>query len=272
MLKKLFKHEWIAVTKILLLIHAALLIFAVFGRIMLIVNPLMQLSTQNYSPTIVVSVIYLLLYILGVMLIAFCTYLFLAGRFYKNLFTDEGYLMNTLPVTADEHIWSKFFVFAIWTVIDLLAILLSLCILFLSPAFIPNIKVFMGELWKTFSSFYELNNPFHIIYLILSLIIALMFDIFMVYFSIAIGSLWKTHKVIGSIVSFSIMYIVIQMMSIITMVLFGWNVLSTSKIDSGSSAHLTPGIMIFSLLVNIVFCMGFYFGTRYIMTRKLNLS
>ena len=35
-------------------------------------------------------------------------------RFYKNLMTDEGYLMFTLPVTTGQLIWSKMIVSAVW--------------------------------------------------------------------------------------------------------------------------------------------------------------
>ena len=39
-------------------------------------------------------------------------------RFYKNLMTDEGYLMFTLPVSRSQLIWSKLIVSMAWGILS----------------------------------------------------------------------------------------------------------------------------------------------------------
>ena len=40
-----------------------------------------------------------------------------AVRYYKNVYTDEGYLTNTLPVTARQIVISKLSVGILWSII-----------------------------------------------------------------------------------------------------------------------------------------------------------
>ena len=35
-------------------------------------------------------------------------------RYYRNLYGDEGYLMNTLPVTPAQHVWAKLICAFLW--------------------------------------------------------------------------------------------------------------------------------------------------------------
>ena len=41
--------------------------------------------------------------------------IYIAVRFYKNLYTDEGYLMHTLPVTPRQLLVSKLTVGSLWS-------------------------------------------------------------------------------------------------------------------------------------------------------------
>ena len=46
------------------------------------------------------------------------TLVLMVYRFYKNLMTDEGYLMFTLPVSRSQLIWSKLLVALVWSVLS----------------------------------------------------------------------------------------------------------------------------------------------------------
>ena len=46
------------------------------------------------------------------------TLVLMVYRFYKNLMTDEGYLMFTLPVSRSQLIWSKLMVALAWGVLS----------------------------------------------------------------------------------------------------------------------------------------------------------
>ena len=42
-------------------------------------------------------------------------------RFYKNFFSDEGYLTHTLPIKSSTHMFSKTWSTLLWTIITILA-------------------------------------------------------------------------------------------------------------------------------------------------------
>ena len=58
----------------------------------------------------IVGTLMVMLYIFGIIAIGIITIVVLVMRFYKNLFTSEGYLMHTLPVKASQHLNSKLIV------------------------------------------------------------------------------------------------------------------------------------------------------------------
>ena len=65
-------------------------------------------------------VLYLFAYVLIVIAASVMTQVLMIQRYYKNLFTDEGYLTNVLPVSATDHILSKMLVFGAWSILNAL--------------------------------------------------------------------------------------------------------------------------------------------------------
>ena len=92
MLGKLIKHEWKAIAKPLAIMHIALILMAIIGKVLLNIE---VLKKADY-----VWGALLMLYILAVITLEIGTQIYLAVRFYKNMYTDEGYLSFTLPVKS----------------------------------------------------------------------------------------------------------------------------------------------------------------------------
>ena len=92
MLTKLMKYDFKALNRYLILIHAFLLAAAAAVRIFL-TEPLRPGDSQS----IIVSTFGMILFVLIAVGISFATGLLTAIRFYKNLFSDEGYFN---PYTA----------------------------------------------------------------------------------------------------------------------------------------------------------------------------
>ena len=102
MLSKLLRHEFRATGRIMLPVYALLLVSCggctLFGRLL-----------GRYPESTVLSVVQTVFATLfgvttfGMLLL---TLVLMVYRFYKNLMTDEGYLMFTLPVSRSQLIWS----------------------------------------------------------------------------------------------------------------------------------------------------------------------
>ena len=109
MLKKCLKHEWKACWKNMALLNGAAIFMGALGGFGFLFSQLSEL------PDLLI-VLYLFAYILIVIAASVMTQVLMIQRYYKNLFTDEGYLTNVLPVSATDHILSKMLVFGAWSI------------------------------------------------------------------------------------------------------------------------------------------------------------
>ena len=148
MLKKCLKHEWKACWKNLTLLNGAAIFMGALGGFGFLFSQLSEL------PDLLI-VLYLFAYVLIVIAASVMTQVLMIQRYYKNLFTDEGYLTNVLPVSATDHILSKMLVFGAWSILNALSVLASFAFLLLPSAiryFTANTLLFYNKT-MTFSDF-----------------------------------------------------------------------------------------------------------------------
>lgn len=108
MLIKLLKHEYYYILKTFTPIYAIFIGLAVLVRIMIAADiPNKQPDeTLGFTLTIMFSC-FLIAFIFMIFFTGLMTIVHNSRRFKKNMFSDEGYLTNTLPVTVNEHIIAK---------------------------------------------------------------------------------------------------------------------------------------------------------------------
>ncbi|MBR6512827.1 MAG: hypothetical protein IKT24_05120 [Clostridia bacterium] len=145
MLAKLTKHEFLTIGRTALPAYIGILAISLVGRFLTWLTS-RQYLIDNVPITFIriikvlsslISVVYVIAFTAFVVL----TLVYLIYRFYRNYFTDEGYLMHTLPVKPISLIFSKLFNSWIW-------ILFSAVIAF-------------GSLWITFGHYDRLMNSIH---------------------------------------------------------------------------------------------------------------
>lgn len=152
MLGKLLKHEFRATGRVMLPVLGVLVFLSL----------LFNLSVRFYSEggSVFVSVLFgfvVFSFVAGVIAAEIIALVLMISRFYRNLLSEEGYLMHTLPVNVHELVWSKIIVSFVWFfVTNLLIILIGvLTALFLSGtnlaeafAQFPGWDELWGELQK----------------------------------------------------------------------------------------------------------------------------
>ena len=124
MLGKLFKYEWRSITKLLLPIHGCVLLFALLSRFYFALGGGVE-NLLNSSSGIISVLTGLLIFALVVIIssVVIFTYVYIGYHFYKKVFTDQGYLTNTLPVTPTQLLLSKGLAAVPWLLIDILVII-----------------------------------------------------------------------------------------------------------------------------------------------------
>ena len=112
MLGKLIKHEFRALSRFLLPIHILLLVACLIGRFMF-----QAMATMDLPNVIsIVSFVFLI----SIWIVVPCaTSILIVVRYYKSLYTDEGYLTLTLPATRGQLLFSKAFAACVWSILDL---------------------------------------------------------------------------------------------------------------------------------------------------------
>ena len=135
MLGKLFKYEWRSISKLLLPIHGFVLLFALLSRFYFTISGGTD-ALLNTDSTIIGTLTMLLIFALVIVIssIAIFTYIYSGYHFHKNVFTDQGYLTNTLPVTPSQLLLSKELAALLWLLIDVVVISISIFILVGSTA------------------------------------------------------------------------------------------------------------------------------------------
>ncbi|MFT3952429.1 MAG: hypothetical protein QM689_10890 [Oscillospiraceae bacterium] len=128
MLRKLIKHELRAVYASSALMFLGMLILAVICRI---------ISTATGDPNFessdnILQTVSLVVFSLSITFLGFYTVILVIKRFKSNLFSDEGYLMNTLPVSVHNLIVSKMIVGIITAVVSSLVITASALIVYIN--------------------------------------------------------------------------------------------------------------------------------------------
>src|SRR5574344_771267 len=123
MLKNLYKHEFKALFRSILPMYLILLGLSILDRIVLIFD-------ANYNILVgTLQSIITLIYGVSVFAIFIITVVIIVTRFYKNLFTSEGYLTFTLPVKSGSHLTCKLICSTLILYLTGAVAILSICLL-----------------------------------------------------------------------------------------------------------------------------------------------
>lgn len=253
MLGKLMKYELRATGRTFLPLYAAILVSVLVTRLLMV-------SKFDAPSAIGGLVVFSLFIALGVI-----TLLILIQRFNKNLLGDEGYLMNTLPVTTGRLIWSKLLTFAIWAMVS--CIVGALSILILSGV----VGDFFPAMWKGFGLLFQHAKAWEIVRLVAEFLLMLLLGgamfVLQVYLSISIGHLFNSHRALMGFVA----YIAINTIWQILFTVCSTVGLNLAGVESLMNINAESMMLLASAGMAAV-CALYMVLTRYILKNKLNLE
>lgn len=269
MVKKLFKHEILAWLRVWVPMQIILLAVAAFGRVW----QLFENDSMTYD------IIYgsaIALYVVAIIASIGLVTVFGVVRFYKNLFSREGYLSFTLPVTPAQHIWVKLLTAGMFSVFSMLVVLLSFGVFTAGELFSEIIKA-LSYIIKQAIPLLGSHLIFYIIEFVLMIGVALLAEYLLYYVCIALGQTFKKNRVIGAVGVYFIYYIINQVIGTILSVIIMLLAETDFFLAIGRFVEENP-----FETVHIVFCVGLVFGallaalyfviTHAVMRKKLNLE
>lgn len=269
MLGKLLKHEWKATGRHFLLLYLVFAFVTVCNKLIL------EITAQNDFLEMF-QALFMAAYIITCAAIFILTTLLIVMRFYKNMLSDEGYLTFTLPVTVSQHIAAKGIVAYIWSILSIILFLLSVCLL-VSGHGMYDVFYQILELIGYVSE--EIGIKFWLCIIIygIAMLIGNAYSILQYYMSMAIGQLAHKHRILASFgIYFGFTFVLQNVLSVfLLLVNIADPILSLEELESNFlSAFFSymNAIGIFSILFNIILSIAFFFITRYVLTKKLNLE
>lgn len=252
MVGKLIKYELFSTVRTAAIPAAVMVLLAVLSRIML--------ETSSFS----LAVMIFMFYFFSVVTTLLIGYFFGIQSFYQSMFTGTGYLTLSLPVTADQLIWSKLISAITVMFASIIICLLSTLIFFTG---LPNEALveiregfsFLGDAVTDFAD----GEPLFFFEVVLLIIIVVPMSFLVFYAVMCVGQLFtvKNRKGIAIALYIGLMFV--------------WSTLKQTafeplldKIAWNVSVHLAVWIRIIFYAGVAVGC---YFLVRHIIKNKVNL-
>ena len=203
MLKKLLKHEWRRLWKVPTALLVILQIFAFLSGLWFMA-PVWESQVAGLS--LLVGLVWTMFFI-AVIGVGLAINIYLALQFYRSMYSDEGYLTHTLPVSSGQLLFAKSLVMVVWAVISVLGVILSVLIF----GFTGILCYFSGIDWGVVISdirigFNELIQDLgvweikwvHILTSLIGVLISLCYSTALIVSSITIGQLVRKHRVMAA--------------------------------------------------------------------------
>lgn len=273
MLRKLLKYEFRATARLMLPLLIALL--AVSG----ILNICVRVSNATESNVIAfVTGMLTFLYVMAILAIGVVVLVAIVYRFYKNLLTDEGYLMFTLPASVHSLVWAKLITAIVWLVAAFIDIVLSLLVL-AAPFDIRvglDITVVIGEMFNDLAAagigWYEVVA--FCLELLLIVVLGLAGSCLVFYTSMSLGYSFSNHKALLSVAFYFAIGFVTQIVVVMLLIGLGTTAGSvefTFEYTLRNALNLGHLTLLGTCLAELLYDGILYFGTTFMLKRRLNL-
>ncbi len=289
MLGKLIKHEWRSTYRVGCIMLLVVAVFTAIGCIACS-TPAMTALFENHDieGAQVIGIFSfmgsIILYVCMLVGVSYGIMIYLGVHFYRSMYSDEGYLANTLPVTRHQLLGSKVLISGIWSLIVEIVVLVSIAAL--TASLFACILRAAGEsysLWEVFSKgfselvrIYRSELNFNLLQYLSVALISLLLNCFtsvgILFGALTIGQLSKKHKVMMGIFTYFGISIVMSIIRWVVTATYTANYVA-GPMSANLSANVSiDGTMVIDLLINTAVAVGLYFLSHYILSQKLNLD
>ncbi len=269
MVKKLFKHEIFAYLRTLVPLYAVLIGIALMARIV-------QFFENSSTAYKIINGSSIFVYAAAIIVCILLTLVFGVVRFYKNLFTGEGYLSFTLPVTPAQHIIVKLVTSVAFQLISIITVLISAAVITAGDVFAESLKA-IDYLWKMGTTTLGNHLAWYAVELVIAITAALFCEYLLFYTCIAIGQLFHKNRIIAAIGVYFGYYVAVQIVEVIILIL-GIALKAYLPYEKllqfiGNHPHTSTHIIICAITVFYIILTVIYFViTNNVIRKRLNLE
>lgn len=283
MLGKIVKYEFKDTSKICGLILLVIAVMTLIGALGLILPVKFMSDGRRLNNDlssglwIMMLTMTMILYVIMLMGVTYGMMIYQGVHFYKTMYSDEGYLTQTLPVTKHQLLIGKTLVAGIWYLLVMICIGISVVLLVLSLAVALNeglpssseIMEFRREAREVFSIM-----DFRVAHVVISAILAVLVTPFStmltIFGALTIGQLSSKYKALMGILAYFGVMIVNMILSNIMQFIFSFGSLFGEAVISGNAS--VAGSYDSAIVVGLIMGVSMYFISHYILTKRLNME
>ena len=208
------------------------------------------------------------------------TFILCIVRFYKNLFSNEGYLSFTLPVSTNQHLFTKLFSAVVCSVIVFLSVIAATLITVSGDILNEAVKAGV-YLLKNLIAVLPKGGTMHLVLYVIEFIVIMLLSVissYLLYYCfIAIGQTAKKNRILLSVGCYFVYSAAIQILSTIFSIVMtiAEPYIPYAAIERFVDAHpfaFFHIIFIALIIWSIILTAVFYFVVQRIISRKLNLE
>lgn len=265
MLGKLIKYDLKSMLGTCGIIYLAAFVFCVINAIFIAMSANINFTNLTVLGIYqILNTVFLFFNKIFLFLIMPITIFVIIRRFYRNIFSKEGYLTNTLPVSHHKILVSK--------ILSAICVFIVSCLVYLGLSIIFSNITDISLITKALKiqSDVDVITWYLISSMIVFVVLCLISNLIFIYLTVSIGHMSK-HRFLASIGSYlAIYYLVIQpIFLLVTYVM----IVDDTRGFTVTYLTLEPianAIWIYNILL-LVFAVVSYWLTSLIMKKKLNL-
>ena len=282
----LLKHDFLASARVISLFYIVeaftLLVFFIGNYLMKNTTDPGKIALKLIELCPIAAIISFLI----ALLLIFLTIFYIIFDFNKSLFSPQGYLSFTLPVSSEQLLLSKTLVYGGWMIVSFIAfyVVTEQMAMFTNDILVDELgqeNIEMGEMLLT--TFFNLPSLSQIIasaiYIMLNIFTIMFTFVATAYFSLTVAHMryFQKHAILWAIiiffpVFFALLWLALKPADYLQLIVqfkadggFGFGVAKPGDTYIG-------GFDISRIIMSIIECVGLFFATSYIMHKKVNIS
>lgn len=269
MLGNLFKYEFKACSRILLPVYGSSIIMSLFASLVMLLLPenMSQISNAVVIIVGILATVVMMMFAVAMYASILVSIIYSVIRFKKSLLGSEGYVMNTLPVSAFSNVMAKMLCTFVYMLLSSVTVIICILLFAFIPSGValPDLISGFGEFVKEFAQL-GISAWSYVVFIVAMIVVSTFKSIAMMYAAMAVGHSFNKSKVL---ISFGIYILAGFVESIVSTILL---VVILYAFSSESAQT------VFNVLITVVTAVGLIFGAAYttvatlFIKKRLNLE
>ncbi len=264
MLGKLFKHEFKTSAKLLIPLNLIVIGITLIGCLLFRSGLLQTLHVEF------LNAVFLFLYIISLFALFILTAVYLTMRFYKTMYSSQGYLTHTLPVSSASILNTKILTSVFWVLLALIITACSIWFLIRSASGVTISPEEFRILQERFFNEMGIEIGSFLATIAGTVTVSCFTSVLMIFASLSVGQLFRQYRIPAAIGACIVFYFIQQIASVILLLLLGINAMEHAS--SAAQGDFTKLLLGSVTAEELLFAVAYYILCYYFTKKKLNLE